>query len=160
MHSLHLCHLGQLVHALLCQHCESQWQKLSYMNWLNNFVRWVLTNTQKIFLLHAHCHISIHTTESQPPYSWSSNIFHSIFLTSCPGYSVLLPMSPYLFSTCVSSFQQRNWMTKCKRAQSSSIEKGFVSLPSFKAFPEGRAVAPTYRASSSVNQTLTFSFWS
>lgn len=49
MHSLHLCHLGQLVHALLCQHCESQWQKLSYMNWLNNFVRWVLTNTKKSF---------------------------------------------------------------------------------------------------------------
>lgn len=83
-------------------------------NWLmwtdlNNFVWWVLTNTHthtQIFILHAHCHMSIHVTESQPSYSWFSDLFPCISLTSCPGYS-MLPMRPYLFSTWISSLSNR-----------------------------------------------------
>lgn len=45
MRSLHCCHLGQLVRVSLWQHCGNQWWKLVDVNWLTNFVWWVLTNT-------------------------------------------------------------------------------------------------------------------
>lgn len=130
-------------------------------NWLmwtdlNNFVWWVLTNT--------HTHTNLYTSCPLPHVhsrDWISTflflIFRSFSLYISDQLSRLFNAtyaSIFILNLDLFSFQQRKWVTRCN-PQSSCHWKDFVSLSLFKPVSEGSV--PTYKASSSVNQTLAFS---
>lgn len=97
-------------------------------------------HTQSIFPVHVHCLMSLHMTESQPPYPSSYNLFPSRSLTNWPGFSPL-PVSSCILNLGLFVFQQRKWKARCN-SQCSSSWQGFLSLPSLKATLEGSAALP------------------
>lgn len=84
--------------------------------------------------------MSIHMTESQPPYPSSYNLFPFRSLTSWPGFSPL-PVSSCILNLGLFVFQQQKWKTRCN-SRGSSNWQDFLSLPSFKATLEGSAALP------------------
>lgn len=83
-HNLHLCHFGPLVHVSLFQHSGGQWQGLANVNWPNNFVWWMLINTQN----------SLHTF----PLQFSSELKLRCSLSFCGVFLLLSKNHQYHFS--------------------------------------------------------------